>query len=79
MARSIIGLVGLGATLVFALPVAMLGLDFLVRGKTLPGAGLLVVAGLMIAVEEFLTTPGDLPTFLAKQTVGRVAKTEDDE
>jgi len=79
MARSILGLVGLAATLVFALPVALLGLEFLVGGDTLVGAGLLVVAGLMIAVEELLTTPGDVPELVAKQTVGRLAKTDDEE
>jgi len=79
MARSILGLVGLGATLVFALPVALLGVESLVRGQTVVGAGLIFIAGLMIAVEEFLTTPGDLPTLIAANTVGRIAKSPDDE
>lgn len=80
MARSITGLIGLGATLVFALPVALLGLEFLlVQGRTVAGAGLLLIAGLMILVEEHLTTPGDLPGMVADQTVGRIAKTPDDE
>jgi hypothetical protein len=79
MARGILGLVGLAATLVLALPVALLGLEFLVGGDTVMGAGLLAVAGLMIAVEELLTTPGDIPSLVAKHTVGRVAKTDDEE
>ena len=79
MARSILGLVGLAATLVVALPVALLGLDFLVRGQTVMGAGFLAVAGLVVAVEQLLTTPADVPELVAKRTVGRVAKTDDEE
>jgi len=79
MARSILGLVRLAATLVVALPVALLGLDFLVRGQTVMGAGFLAVAGLVVAVEQLLTTPADVPELVAKRTVGRVAKTDDEE
>jgi len=80
MARSILGLVGLGATLVFALPAAALGLEFLlVRGRTTAGVALLVAAVLMVVVEEFLTTPGDIPGIVAEQTVGRLADSEPDE
>lgn len=80
MGRSIIGLVGLGATLVFALPAALLGLEFLlVRGRTVAGVALVVVAVLMIVVEEYLTTPGDVVGIVAEQTVGRIAKDPDEE
>jgi len=72
-------MIGLAATLVLALPVALLGLEFLVGGDTLMGVGLLAVAGLMIAVEELLTTPADVPQLVAEQTVGRLAKTDDEE
>ena len=80
MARSIMGLVGLGATLIFVLPVALLGVEFLlVRGRTTEGVGLLIVAGLMYGVKEYLTTPGDLTGMVADQTVGRVLEAPDDE
>ncbi|MFB6151104.1 MAG: hypothetical protein ABEJ40_04795 [Haloarculaceae archaeon] len=79
MARSILGLVGLGTTLVFALPAALYGVELLVRGDTYPGIGLVVVAVLMVAVEEYVTTPGDLPAAVAGRVLGAVAKTPDDE
>lgn len=79
MARSLMGLVGLGATLVFALPAALLGIEFLVRGRTAGGLALVVAAVLMIAVEEYITTPGDIAGMVADQTVGRLAETEDEE
>ncbi|MFC7140210.1 hypothetical protein ACFQMA_10245 [Halosimplex aquaticum] len=80
MARSILGLVGLGATLVFAIPVAMLGFDYLVlQGRTGLGAALLVAAGLMIAIEEYVTTPGDLAGTAVEKTVGTVVKSPDDD
>jgi hypothetical protein len=80
MARSILGLVGLGATLVFALPAAVLGLEFLlVQGRTVAGVALVVVAVLMVAVEEYVTTPDDVPSIVAKQTVGRLADSDDED
>jgi len=80
MARSLFGLVGLGATLIFALPAAMLGLDYLLlQGRPTAGAGLIVIAILMIVVEEHITTPMDLPTMVADRTVGKLASTPDDD
>jgi hypothetical protein len=73
MARGIVGLVGLAATLVFAIPVAYLGVDMLVSGRLLVGAGFLGLAALMLAVEEYLTTPGDVPGKIAARVVGSVA------
>ena len=63
----LIGTVQLAATLVFALPVALLG------------AGFVAVGALMVALEEYLTTPSDVPGSLAQKTVGRVMKTPEDE
>lgn len=77
MARGILGLVGLAATLVFALPVAYLGVDMLLSGNGLLGAGFLGLAALMIAIEEYLTTPGDVPAKLAERVVGTVAAEPD--
>ena len=80
MARSIMGMIGLAATLVFALPAAMLGLELLlVGGRPYAGAGLIVIAALMILVEEHLTTPGDIPGMVANQTVGRLVKEPDED
>jgi hypothetical protein len=81
MARSLFGLVGLGATLIFALPAAMLGLEYLLfRGRPTAGVALVVIAALMVLVEEHITTPMDLPTMVADRTLGKLAKaSEDDE
>ncbi|MFB6140199.1 MAG: hypothetical protein ABEJ26_07165 [Halosimplex sp.] len=80
MARGILGLVGLGATLVFAIPIAMLGLDYLLlQGKTPIGIALLVTAGLMVAIEEYVATPGDLAGTAVEKTVGSVVDDPDDE
>jgi hypothetical protein len=78
MARSITGTIGLAATLAFALPAALLGVEFLLGGRTLYGAALLFVAALMVAVEEYVTSPTDVPAAAAEKVVGRVA-TESEE
>jgi len=69
----------LAATLVFALPVGLLGVQFLLDGKTLLGGGFLGIAVLMVALEEYLTTPTDVPGAVAEKTLGKVAKTPEDE
>jgi hypothetical protein len=41
---------------------------------------LVVIAALMVLVEEHITTPMDLPTMVADRTLGKLAKApEDDE
>ncbi|MFC4550664.1 MULTISPECIES: DUF7533 family protein [Halorussus] len=75
----IIGTIQLAATLVFALPVGLLGVNKLLAGETVVGGAFLGVAVLMVALEEYLTTPTDVPASLAEKTVGKVAKTPDDE
>lgn len=75
----IIGTIQLAATLVFALPVGLLGVNKLLAGETVVGGAFLALAALMVALEEYLTTPTDVPASLAEKTVGKVAKTPDDE
>ena len=75
----ILGTLQLAATLVFALPVGLLGVQFLLDGKTLLGGGFLGIAVLMVALEEYLTTPTDVPGAVAEKTLGKVAKTPEDE
>ena len=79
---SITGLFGLAITLAFAIPVAMLGVQFLGDGNTVVGAGFLGIAALMVLVNEYVASPGDIPGMLAGKVVGSVAKepeTETDE
>ena len=75
----IIGTLQLAATLVFALPVGLLGVQFLLDGRTLFGAGFVAIAALMVALEEYLTTPTDVPAAAAEKVVGKMAKTPDDD
>ena len=74
MGRGILGLVGLAVTLAFAIPVGLLGLDMLSSGNTLVGGGFIAFAVLMVLLQEYLTTPGDIPGRVAGRLVGTVAK-----
>jgi hypothetical protein len=77
MGRGIIGLVQLAATVAFAAPVALFGLLKLSEGDTVIGGALLAVAAGMIAVEEYLVTPKDVPGMVAEEAVDRVVKDTD--
>lgn len=77
MARSILGTVGLALTLAFAIPVALLGADFLLSGRTNQGLLFLGIAVLMIAIEEYVTTPTDIPGMVAGRVLGGAVKEPD--
>ena len=79
MARSVVETIQLAATMTVILPVVYLGVDFLISGRTLLGAGFLAVAGLMLALEEYVVRPGDVPLEAAKRAAGLVAKDDDGE
>ena len=69
----IIDTVKLAGVLVFAIPAAIAGLEFLlVRGRPTAGAVLLVLAVGLVIIERRLTTPGDVPGLIAKRVVGSV-------
>lgn len=74
MGRGILGTAQLALTLVFALPVAGLGLMSLAEGRTLVGVGFIAVAVGMVVIEEYITSPTDLPGKVAEKTVGAVVK-----
>ncbi len=79
MARSITELIGLAGTVVFAIPVALLGLDFLASGEPLGLAFLAIAAGMVLA-EEYLFRPSDVPGAVLERVAGAVAKPpEEDE
>ena len=79
MSRGIIGLIQLAATLVLAVPVALLGLRFLTRGEPVAGVAFIAIAAGMVLVEKYVFTPRDVPGMLAERVVGRVAKEPDAE
>jgi hypothetical protein len=73
MAKGILGTIGLALTLAFAIPVALLGLQFLaLDGQPILGVAFLAIAVLMVAVEEYLTTPTDVPGMILGKTVSTV-------
>ncbi|WP_135305253.1 DUF7533 family protein [Haloarcula amylovorans] len=77
MAQGILDTIGLMAVVVLAVPIALFGAEHLVRGELLAGGVYLGIAALMIAIEQYLTTPTDIPGMVAEKTVGAVVKTED--
>jgi hypothetical protein len=73
MAKGVLGTIGLALTLAFAIPVALLGLQFLaLDGQPVLGVAFLAIAVLMVAVEEYLTTPTDVPGMILGKTVSTV-------
>lgn len=77
MRLGILETVGLAASLVFAIPVGLYGIETLVSGNRLLGAGLLLVAVLMVVLPRRLTTPADLPGAVLERVVGRAVKESD--
>ncbi|WP_284012270.1 DUF7533 family protein [Halobaculum litoreum] len=74
MALGILEQLGLAATLIFALPVAVYGVQRVVDGQTALGVGILVVAVLMVLLPRRLTSPDDVPGKVAEKAVGSVVK-----
>jgi hypothetical protein len=81
MRLGILETVGLAGSLVFAVPVGLFGVESLLAGRTTLGAGLLVVAVLMVVLPRRLTTPSDVPVAVAERVVGGAVgdPDEDDE
>jgi hypothetical protein len=76
MALGIRQMVALGGSLVFAIPLAMYGLEQLAAGEPMLAGGALVIAALMVALPQYLTTPGDLPGKAADKALGRIVPEE---
>ena len=74
----IIDTIKLGAVLIFAIPAALAGLQFLAAGDTYYGLALLGLAVGLVAIKRFLTLPTDVPSILAKRAADTVV-TEPDE
>lgn len=69
MALGILDQLGLAASLVFAIPVALYGLQRAAGGDPMIGGAFLVVAALMVYLPQRLTTPGDIPGKAAEKAV----------
>ncbi|MFC7204671.1 hypothetical protein ACFQJC_14220 [Haloferax namakaokahaiae] len=79
MRLGILEMIGLGATLIFALPVGIFGLTLLADGRTTLGGGMVVLAVLMVALPKFLTMPQDVPGLVVEKVVGTATKDPDEE
>lgn len=66
MRLGIIDMVGLAATLIFALPVANFGVDRLLAGESVMGIALIVIAVAMVAVPHYFMDPQAILTRLFK-------------
>ena len=76
-APGLIGTIQLAAALVFALPLALFGLQMALDGRTL-GFAFLGLAGLMLLLPHFLTNPLD-PADVAEKATSRVAGDDGEE
>jgi hypothetical protein len=79
MSMGITETVQLAASLIFAIPLGVFGVDTLLAGDTVLGGVLVVVAVLMVWLPRRLTTPADVPAAVAEKAVGTAVKTPDDE
>lgn len=74
MRLGILETVGLAASLIFAIPLGLYGIEAFVSGNRPLGAGLVVVAVLMVVLPRRLTTPMDLPGAILERVVGTAVK-----
>ncbi|WP_330632083.1 DUF7533 family protein [Halocatena halophila] len=79
MPEGIIDTITLAVTVAFAIPVAMLGMQFLQDGNHLLGGVFVGLAIAMVVVEETITSPTDLPAMALQRVTDRIAKPSDDE
>ncbi|GAB6862146.1 hypothetical protein ACFR97_05825 [Haloplanus litoreus] len=74
MRLGILDTLGLAATLIFAIPVGLYGVESALAGRPALGVGLVVVAVLMVVLPRRLTTPADLPGAVVERVVGDAVK-----
>lgn len=68
----LLDLLALGATLLFAIPIGVFGVELLLDGRTTVGlVGIAIAVGLVL-VEQYLWTPGDLPWNVGSAIVSRL-------
>lgn len=79
MRLGLLATIQLAATVVFAAPVGIFGLTRLTEGDLILGGGLIAVAIAMIALPQYLTTPGEIPMKLVEGVVGRAVVTPGDD
>lgn len=79
MSLGITGTIQLAATLIFAIPVGIFGVNTVLAGDTLLGGGAILLAVLMVLLPHYLTTPADIPATVAERAVGKAVKVPDED
>lgn len=79
MSWGILEMLGSVTILMVVVPPAFAGVALLLGGNIAVGVGLLVVALVMVAADQYITTPGDLPALAASKLVGIVVRPPDEE
>lgn len=79
MAPGILETLGRVGTAVVVAPIALLGVDFLVRGNYVGGLAFLGIVGLILAIERYVITPGEIPQLVASRLAGRLLGVEESE
>ena len=64
----------LGAGLVLAIPVAIVGVEFLRAGSTALGGAFLIVAALLVALPEYVSRRLPRPRKMVKKRLGRLRR-----
>ncbi|WP_251327976.1 DUF7533 family protein [Haloplanus pelagicus] len=77
MRLGILDTLGLAATLIFAIPVGLYGVESALAGRPILGVGLVVVAALMVVLPRRLTTPADVPGAVVERVIGGAVKDPD--
>ena len=77
MAAGILETLSWVGTAVVVAPIALLGVDFLIRGNYVGGIAFLGIVGLILAIERYVITPGEIPQRVASRLVGALVTVED--
>jgi len=79
MSWGILRMLGSVTVLAVAIPPALAGAEFLLRGNVLVGAGLLGAALTVVTLDRYVTRPGELPELIAGKLVDAVVRPPDRE
>jgi hypothetical protein len=79
MRLGILDTLGLAATLVFAIPIAFVGVRLVLEDQLFLGGFLLLTAGLMVYLQRVATTPEDIPIKIAERLTGGLVKPPEEE
>lgn len=79
MALGIRQMLALGGSLIFAIPLGIYALEQFLGSEPMLGVAAIVIAVLMVALPQYLTTPDDLPGKAADKALDRIVVEPDEE